>query len=184
MAGRSQSGCCRRGVAQKRQPELNQTMLSGIRAQWAQRLTDIIKQPEPPARAAIGRALARFDLDQRPGVGLTAYGLPDITWAKIPGGPFRYQDVEALDLPAFYLSRYPVTNRQYLITATPVDSGAPWLGFVVYPSHRRVKARMVRYATKPVGVCNSDPERLHKALVYTTCVTGLHDPSRFAIPGA
>jgi RNA-directed DNA polymerase len=30
----------------------------------------------------------------------------------------------------------------------PVDCGIPWLGFVVYPTHRRVKARMVRKATR------------------------------------
>ena len=28
----------------------------------------------------------------------------------------------------------------------PVNIGIPWLGFVVYPSHRRVKARRVRHA--------------------------------------
>ncbi len=27
---------------------------------------------------------------------------------------------------------------------TPVEIGIPWLGFVVYPTHRRVKARNVR----------------------------------------
>ena len=113
-------------------PELNQTTLSGIQAQWAQRLTDIEKQPEPPARAAIGRALARFDLDQRPGVGLTAHGLPDIAWAEIPGGPFRYQDDETLDLPAFYLARYPVTNRQYQFLSRtaviPIPAGGKIFG--------------------------------------------------------
>jgi hypothetical protein len=28
--------------------------------------------------------------------------------------------------------------------ATPVTNGIPWLGFIVYPTHRRVKARNVR----------------------------------------
>lgn len=31
---------------------------------------------------------------------------------------------------------------------TPVSCGIPWLGFVVYPSHRRVKARKVKHATR------------------------------------
>jgi RNA-directed DNA polymerase len=30
----------------------------------------------------------------------------------------------------------------------PVDCGIPWLGFVVYPTHRRVKARQVRKAVR------------------------------------
>ena len=29
----------------------------------------------------------------------------------------------------------------------PVESGIPWLGFVVFPNHRRIKARKVRYAS-------------------------------------
>ena len=31
---------------------------------------------------------------------------------------------------------------------TPVEIGIPWLGFVVYPTHRRVKARNVRNFTQ------------------------------------
>jgi RNA-directed DNA polymerase len=31
---------------------------------------------------------------------------------------------------------------------TPVSSGIPWLGFIVYPTHRRVKARNVRCFTR------------------------------------
>jgi hypothetical protein len=31
---------------------------------------------------------------------------------------------------------------------TPVTHGIPWLGFIVYPTHRRVKARQVRAATR------------------------------------
>lgn len=30
----------------------------------------------------------------------------------------------------------------------PVGAGIPWLGFVVYPDHRRVKARKVVHATR------------------------------------
>jgi hypothetical protein len=33
----------------------------------------------------------------------------------------------------------------------PVGCGIPWLGFVVYPTHRRVKAREVRSATRHLG---------------------------------
>lgn len=31
---------------------------------------------------------------------------------------------------------------------TPVAAGIPWPGFVVYPDHRRVKARKVRSSTR------------------------------------
>jgi len=34
---------------------------------------------------------------------------------------------------------------------TPTASGIPWLGFVVYPDYRLVKARKVRYATHRLG---------------------------------
>lgn len=34
---------------------------------------------------------------------------------------------------------------------TPTEHGIPWLGFVVFPDHRLVKARKVRYATHRLG---------------------------------
>ncbi|MBI4754475.1 MAG: RNA-directed DNA polymerase [Betaproteobacteria bacterium] len=34
---------------------------------------------------------------------------------------------------------------------TPVSAGIPWLGFVVHPDHRLVKARKVRHATRRLG---------------------------------
>ena len=39
--------------------------------------------------------------------------VPDIAWIEIPPGPFRYQDGEMLELPAFRIARYPVTNLQF-----------------------------------------------------------------------
>jgi formylglycine-generating enzyme required for sulfatase activity len=77
-------------------------------------------------RAAAGRALARLG-DPRPGVGLRPDGLPDILWCQVPAGPFmmgsdRRRDQMAYDyelpqrevnLPAFWISRYPVTNAQF-----------------------------------------------------------------------
>jgi len=77
-------------------------------------------------RAAAGRALARLG-DPRPGVGLRPDGLPDILWCQVPAGPFtmgsdkrrdRIADDDELpqhevDLPAFWISRYPVTNAQF-----------------------------------------------------------------------
>ena len=34
---------------------------------------------------------------------------------------------------------------------TPTADGIPWLGFVVFPDHRLLKARKVRYATRRLG---------------------------------
>ena len=39
--------------------------------------------------------------------------VPDIAWIEIPPGHFRHQDAETLELPAFWIARYPVTNRQF-----------------------------------------------------------------------
>ena len=33
----------------------------------------------------------------------------------------------------------------------PVQAGIPWLGFVVFPTHRRVKARKVVQASRRLG---------------------------------
>lgn len=41
----------------------------------------------------------------------------------------------------------------------PVSAGIPWLGFVVYPTHRRVKARKVRVATRRLRTLGGLPRR-------------------------
>ena len=49
--------------------------------------------------------------------------LPDIDWVEIPAGPFIYGEKktqQTIELPRFYISRYPVTNRQY---QTFIDAG-------------------------------------------------------------
>jgi len=91
----------------------------------------------PPERAGSGRALAHLG-DPRPGVGVDPEtNLPDIVWCEVPAGPFvmgtRKEDIPALveklggeaewyewetpqqeeTLPAFYISRYPITNEQF-----------------------------------------------------------------------
>lgn len=67
--------------------------LHAIAAQWRPGLCDAEIAPSPLARAAIGRALGRFDLDRRHGIDLGANGLPDIDWVHIQTpGPFTYQD--------------------------------------------------------------------------------------------
>ena len=94
------------------EPALPET-LAAIAQRWCPRLTDIKSQPQPAARASIGRALGRFGLDRRAGIGL-GDGVPDIDWVTIPGDQsFVYQKSERLKLPAFRIARYPVTNLQY-----------------------------------------------------------------------
>ena len=78
-------------------------------------------QPFPAVeRALAGRLLAKLG-DPRPGVGLRDDGLPEIEWREIPAGSFlmgsdEYSDeqpIHPVTLPAFKMSRYPVTNAQY-----------------------------------------------------------------------
>ena len=38
-----------------------------------------------------------------------------------------------------------------LAQVLPTASGIPWLGFVVYPGYRQVKARKVNHATRRLG---------------------------------
>jgi len=46
------------------------------------------------------------------------------------------------------LGRLRLVIHEAATQVTPVARGIPWLGFVVYPTHRRVKARKVRCATR------------------------------------
>lgn len=79
-------------------PTLPLDLLQRTAAQWCPRLTDACAEPNPEARAAIGRWLGALDLDHRPGTGLRPDGVPDIDWVRI--GDFE-------------IGRYLVTNRQW-----------------------------------------------------------------------
>jgi RNA-directed DNA polymerase len=46
------------------------------------------------------------------------------------------------------LARLRITIHEEAARVLPTRCGIPWLGFVVYPSHRLVKARKVRTATR------------------------------------
>lgn len=110
--------------------DLPHDVLSGIAGQWLPRMTDVTREPEPQARAAIGRALGYFGLDKRKGIGLRADGLPDIDWVRIPSGAFIYQGDSHPLLPVFYIARYPVTNAQFqvFIDAGGYANDAWWQG--------------------------------------------------------
>jgi hypothetical protein len=98
-----------------------------MRAEWIHRLTDLHNEPAPQGRAAVGRALSLTGWDNRPGVALTRDGVPDIEGVEIPAGEFRYgaekqgdeqgwyepAEPRKLSLPAFHISRYPITFAQF-----------------------------------------------------------------------
>ena len=44
-----------------------------------------------------------------------------------------------------------LTIHEAATQVLPTACGIPWLGFVVYPTHRRVKARKVRNTTRHLG---------------------------------
>jgi len=50
------------------------------------------------------------------------------------------------------LARLRLTVHADAAQVTPVEIGIPWLGFVVYPTHRRVKARNARNFTRRLRV--------------------------------
>lgn len=49
------------------------------------------------------------------------------------------------------LAKLRLTIHESKTQVVPVSAGIPWLGFVVYPEYRKVKARKVRHATHQIG---------------------------------
>ena len=56
--------------------------------------------------------------------------------------------VDVLVLPVERLAGLRLTLHERSAQVVPVTAGIPWLGFVVYPTHRRVKARKVLRGTR------------------------------------
>lgn len=115
--------------------------LRRLRDRWLPRLTDLTTDPDPQARAAVGRALGMLTLDGMPldnrkGVAVWRTGrmgilLPDIDWVDVAEGPFKYgEEAEDVHLHAFRLARYPVTNVQFqcFIDDGGYDDEAWWRG--------------------------------------------------------
>lgn len=69
----------------------------------------------PELRAQLWLTLGRLGLDDRPGVGLRADGLPDIAWECCEAGDFLFDDPPRVSTVAtpFWIARYPVTHRQF-----------------------------------------------------------------------
>jgi formylglycine-generating enzyme required for sulfatase activity len=109
------------------QPALTSKRGARIVPRVQERLADLVSGGHLPLveRAAAGRALAMIG-DPRFGVGVKD-GLPEIDWVEIPAGTFlmgsdkakdRYaRDDEIpqheVDLPAYHISRYPITYAQF-----------------------------------------------------------------------
>ena len=49
------------------------------------------------------------------------------------------------------LAALRLTIHENSAQVIPTASGVPWLGFVIFPEYRRVKARKVRHATRRLG---------------------------------
>jgi hypothetical protein len=87
--------------------------LDRFRTMWTPRLTDLEDDPQPQARAAVGRAIGLLGLDSRSGVGVRADGLPDIRWCEVRDGEFTFQSDQLMTLPRFYVAKYPITFCQF-----------------------------------------------------------------------
>ncbi len=46
------------------------------------------------------------------------------------------------------LARYRMTIHETACQVMPTNCGNPWLGFVIFPNHRKLKARKARYASR------------------------------------
>ena|GEM_PF-484191 len=142
-----------------------------LRSTWIARLDELESDPKPEARAAVGRALGLTALDNRDGVGVkpvTLNGcsitLPDIDWVEIPGGEFQYGDEsegaatpERVKLPAFHISRYPVTYAQFQ-TFLDDPEGYPdprWFeGLAASDDDRRMNEQWFKFANHPREMVN------------------------------
>lgn len=114
-------------VPEDKAPEIRRDVSTGLAQphirpeiqQLVDRITDVSVSLKD--RIAAGIKLSELG-DPRPGVGLRADGLPDIVWCDIPAGSFIFGGdptaynaslAETIDLPAFRVSKYPVTYSQF-----------------------------------------------------------------------
>lgn len=86
-------------------PWLRRALLPGIRTK--------MRAESPIGRALAWSLLGLLGEDRRRGIGVNRDGLPVIEWCEVPAGPFMYQMGRRIELPTFYISRYPITLAQY-----------------------------------------------------------------------
>jgi len=84
-------------------------------------------------RSWIGEKLSILG-DQRPGVGLTVEGSPDIFWLDVKSGNVKIERAGQFEVEEFYLAKYPVTNQQFSSFIKDQDGYKNpdwWLGLAV-----------------------------------------------------
>ena len=120
-----------------------------LRDRWLPRLTDLANDPQPQARAAVGRALGLvtladgMPLDNRPGVGVVVRDglrLPDIAWGNVvPVGSYQIGGDRAAGestdravriTKSYQLAQYPVTYAQFkcFVDAPDFEDARWWQG--------------------------------------------------------
>ncbi len=139
-----------------------------LRSKWIPRLTDLKRDPDAKARAAVGRALGLTGWDNRKGVGIgraaNGVALPDIDWVEIPEGEFQYGDAsqgaakpQKLTLPTFHISRYPVTHAQFQTFLDDPEGFADprWFdGLAASEDDRRMDEQYFKFANHPRETVN------------------------------
>ena len=155
---------------------------------WVRRwLVALLETPDalaPRERAEAGDLLGQLG-DPRPGVGILPLPprvragvrvvLPDILWVEVPAGPFLMGSAKgdkmasederphhSLDMPAFLVSRYPVTNAQY----RPFVEG----GGYDQPHHWTPEGWAWRTGEREPDLSSIDDEDLRKS--YTDWLAG------------
>ncbi|MFZ4794798.1 MAG: SUMF1/EgtB/PvdO family nonheme iron enzyme [Blastocatellia bacterium] len=136
------------------------------------RLTDLEREPEPAARAALGRALGLVGFDNRKGVGKRTHqldsgetiSLPDLDWVEIPAGRFNYGDEsthaakpEDVELSTFYIARYPITMAQFqTFIDDPQGASDPrWFeGLAADDGQRQIAPQRFKYLNHPRETVN------------------------------
>jgi formylglycine-generating enzyme required for sulfatase activity len=122
-------------VIERVRPELNQAERHFLLLTDQKDLLEEIDIASTPhqRRAAIGDRLAEIG-DTRPGVGLSADGLPDIMWCEITAREICLQDTaDTVLVEAFRIAKYPTTWAQYLVFLQAGDGYADpswWDGLV------------------------------------------------------
>lgn len=127
--------------------------------EWREKLPRI----SPLARAEWGRRLAERG-DTRKGVGVRPGGLPDINWVEIRAGKFQYggdpqayksAEAQELDLPTYYIARYPITYAQFQVFIDADDGIRDdrwWKGLA--QEFRELFEQYFKYANHPRDMVN------------------------------
>jgi formylglycine-generating enzyme required for sulfatase activity len=116
------------GIRRAEDSALGKDLLARVRG----RLAGVLRESKlsPAERAAAGNTLAKLG---DPRFRSDAWNLPDeplLGFVEVPGGKFRMgegQEAHEVDLPAFYMARYPVTVAQFraFVEASGIKPGDP-----------------------------------------------------------